>query len=383
MYNDAEDLVMLAKRENNTKRGYLYVNPYQAKHIPSDPIEMIKMCRSLAALINTAHSTDRTFVIGFAETATGIAAGVTENLKNAVYFQDTTRERYPGKGFIFFTESHSHATEQKLIKNDDMAKRLKRIDRIIFIDDEVTTGNTICKLIAELKKVYKMPKMKFTIASVLNSMTAERITELQNRGIDCIYLKRLPFEYKADTVESIETDTDLCIKVRSNIKYGNRIHYFYTGADQRLMLLPQVYRQACDTCAARMISLIPEKKYRNILIVGTEEFMFPAISAGVMIETFTGIPVKVQATTRSPIVPSEKKGYPLNKRYELRSIYEDTRKTFIYNVEAYDKVFIMTDTEPSYGADDIISTLQMTGNKDITLIRWMYHEKGKGNDRRT
>ena len=31
------DLVRIAKRENNTKRNYLVVNPLQGKHIPVQP----------------------------------------------------------------------------------------------------------------------------------------------------------------------------------------------------------------------------------------------------------------------------------------------------------------------------------------------------------
>ena len=32
-----DDLVKIAKRENNTKRSYLYVNPVQGKHVPVSP----------------------------------------------------------------------------------------------------------------------------------------------------------------------------------------------------------------------------------------------------------------------------------------------------------------------------------------------------------
>ena len=47
------DLVRIAKRENNTKRGYLVVNPLQGKHIsvkPSKALELFSLQRHL--LIN-------------------------------------------------------------------------------------------------------------------------------------------------------------------------------------------------------------------------------------------------------------------------------------------------------------------------------------------
>ena len=38
-----EDLVCIAKRENNSKRPYLYVNPIHGKHVPTDPV----ICKEL------------------------------------------------------------------------------------------------------------------------------------------------------------------------------------------------------------------------------------------------------------------------------------------------------------------------------------------------
>mgnify|MGYP000267290911 CR=1 FL=1 len=51
----------------------------------------------------------------------------------------TTREVIPGVNYLFFSEEHSHATEQKLVK-DDIDRAAAETDRIIFIEDEVTTG---------------------------------------------------------------------------------------------------------------------------------------------------------------------------------------------------------------------------------------------------
>ena len=40
----AERLILLAKRENNNIRPYLYVNPLQGKHIPAEPAGIAGMC---------------------------------------------------------------------------------------------------------------------------------------------------------------------------------------------------------------------------------------------------------------------------------------------------------------------------------------------------
>ena len=87
-----DDLVRLAKRDNNSIRPYLYVNPKQGKHIPSDPRETLRICEALANKVNTAYPNDRLYVIGFAETATGVASAISYYLKNIKYYQNTTRE---------------------------------------------------------------------------------------------------------------------------------------------------------------------------------------------------------------------------------------------------------------------------------------------------
>ena len=79
-----DQLVCLAKRENNSRRPYLYVNPFQGKHMPTHPTDVIEMCRGMADLIDCTYSKGRLYVIGFAETATGIAASTSSYLHNII-----------------------------------------------------------------------------------------------------------------------------------------------------------------------------------------------------------------------------------------------------------------------------------------------------------
>ena len=43
-----KDLVKIAKRENNTKRNYLVVDPLQGKHIPVVPSKALDLFAALA-----------------------------------------------------------------------------------------------------------------------------------------------------------------------------------------------------------------------------------------------------------------------------------------------------------------------------------------------
>ena len=58
-------------------------------------------------------------------------------------------------------------------------------------------------------------------------------------------------------------------------------------------------------------------------------------------------------------------------RYCLRSLYDDSRSTYVYNLREYEKVIIVTDSlRRESGVSDLIYALKSLGNKDITLARW-------------
>ena len=59
MYTE-QDLIKIAKRENNKKRPYLIVNKLQAKHIPTAPSQAFKMFDALE--IGRASCRERVYV---------------------------------------------------------------------------------------------------------------------------------------------------------------------------------------------------------------------------------------------------------------------------------------------------------------------------------
>lgn len=109
----------------------------------------------------------------------------------------------------------------------------------------------------------------------------------------------------------------------------------------------------------------------SVLVLGTEEFMYPAIAVANQFSK-NGYSAKCHATTRSPIMVSTEQDYPLHCRYELRSLYDDNRKTFLYDIGTYDKVFVITDAvdTSAAGISDLCNALVQNQNKDISVIRW-------------
>ena len=192
-----EDLVCVAKRENNSKRAYLYVNPIQGKHIPVNPEKPLRLYKKMARMLEESFSGERLLVIGFAETATAIGAAISYYASNVLYCTQTTREKYYETSYLYFSESHSHASEQSLII-DKYCNVLDKVDRIVFAEDEVTTGKTISKLIDELECNFSSLHLKFGIISILNSMSSERIEQFKSRGVKCLWVTKMPYEYNID-----------------------------------------------------------------------------------------------------------------------------------------------------------------------------------------
>ena len=367
MYTEAE-LVRIAKRENNTRRKYLVVNRLQGKHIPVSPKEALQMFRSLAELIKEAYPSERLLMVGFAETATAIGAAVAIECQ-AAYMQ-TTREVIDGVDYLYFSESHSHATEQKLVKTD-LDKIIGKTDRIVFIEDEVTTGNTILNIVRLIQKTYAQP-VSFAVASILNGMNEEALENYKNLKIPVHYLVKTAHDTYTEIAEQYQADgtCHICTKpqekeVEQQKEVQQQIEMQQTKEAQQPIEVQEIsgwinarrlhtadtYKQACEQLWQEIQQKYGYTKYtketetgRRILVLGTEEFMYPALYVGAKLEE-AGYTVRMHATTRSPIAVSKEEKYPLHTRYELASLYDKNRTTFVYDLAEYEEVLVLTDAQ--------------------------------------
>lgn len=359
------DFVRIAKRENNTKRNYVVVNPLQGKHIPVSPSIALELFTSLADSFRREYLGENLLLIGFAETATAIGAQAAVSLRTK-YIQ-TTREVIPDLEYLVFSEEHSHATEQKLVK-EDIDAVVPRIDRIIFIEDEVTTGRTILNIIEILEKLYP-DQLLFSAASLLNGMSEENLQVFCKKGIRLHYLVKTAHDTYSD---------------RANEFAGNGHYYKYKIKEAKDVSILEVknrmntqrlvdasmYEKACEDLWNTVYQMVGNISKKNILVIGTEEFMYPALFVGKKLEELSN-KVVCHSTTRSPIVVSLEKEYPLHSRYELKSLYDCERITFLYDIGKYDRVFVVTDApkEETAGVNTLLNALGAQ-NDHITLIRW-------------
>lgn len=335
--------IKIAKRYKNTKRSYLLVNCLQGKHMPVRPEKAIGLYKSLGTFFKDQYPNAK-LVIGFAETATAVGFGVTKALGNDVTYLTTTREPHiSDDDCICFFEEHSHATEQKIYVKE-FKSLLHRTNEIIMIDDEISTGKTLLNITNELKRAFpEIYDKRIVIGSILNRITKEREDIFNQNNI---YFESV-FKTSVSDPELIRNGTELTAPSDEfyNAKTtDNHKPFHFAFSDVRTSINVQDYLDNCQQLACYIMEHFSFSGYKRILVLGTEECMYPAIYVARMIENKYNIEAFCHATTRSPICVSRDKKYPIQNGYIIPSFYDDKRISYIYNLQEYDAAFVISDT---------------------------------------
>ena len=344
------DVLTVAKRLNNSKRNYLLVNPLQAKHLPAKPSVALEMMTSLGKKVAQTFNSSK-LVIGFAETATAIGAIVAKSISDDCFYIQTTREDFSGD-FIEFLEEHSHAPHQKLF-TENFSELLDQNSSVIFVDDEISTGKTLLNVVKQLKS--KFPALndkKICAASIINRLSEENLAKLAAENISCVSLIKINQNF--DT-ENISVESALEIKPIDKNFVIKQINF--TSDTRRGVKIGDYFAQ-CEFAGDFIVDLLSKEKISGeILVLGTEEFMLPAILVGNCLER-ENFSVLTHSTTRSPIGISKNKNYPIREGFKLKSLYDSARTTYIYNLKRYDATIIITDAENfAVGLKDLVSAV--------------------------
>ncbi len=341
-YNE-DDVIRLAKRINNNKRGYLIVDPLQGKHIPVSPSVVCEMSKALGELLLKTAGESR-LIIGFAETATALGAIAAMSFPDDAVYLHTTREKIASGNIVSFCEEHSHAVDQ--IVECSYISSVKT-PTVIMIDDEISTGRTIENIVTGLRETFPFLKnVGFVIGSIINRMSGEVRERLLAENIEFVSLintnagdyeeqmKNIPVE-SPQTAEDIYSDYITCV-------LNARIPDLRTG-----MTIAEM-KQGIDIVCEEINDILSEicRGAERLLVLGTEECMTAAIETGKYIESrHSGMSVFTHSTTRSPIGINSEKDYPCRNGYILPSFYDSARTTFLYNIDSYDAVLLITDSK--------------------------------------
>lgn len=357
---DVNDMIHICKRHNNPKREYLFVNKYQGKHYPINPKDALKLFDELFFEIEKKYinSNKKILVVGFAETATGIAQRITDNaLKyktlNIVFHLQTTRENIETDiQNINFDEQHSHAVNQKLYYSDTIPD----YDIVLFIEDEITTGNTIINFINQFKRLN--PKAKYVVSSILNWQNKENELKYKNMDIDTVYLVK---GYIKDNLPSINIKEEYILKHEPTLE---NIKIMSDKLNPRTGLSVSDFKKFTETKEKYCNKL---KNYigQKVMVIGTEENMYIPI----LVADYLGEKSTVRATTRSPISVCTEEGYLIYNGISIPSAYESNRTTYLYNIDdTYDTAIVILETATVEFKKHLKQELNKKGIKNIIFV---------------
>lgn len=383
----------------NPKRSFLFVSKLLGKHLAVDPniprisgatlssmlmerVEGTSMLNTkllLDALVNEKYiseailylntrkcSLDKpTLFIGFAETATGLGHAMFDVFDTNASFIHTTRDRLNDMNSVFnFEEEHSHATSHLCYAIDK--DLFNKAERIVLVDDEMTTGKTTLNLIRALNNVY--PGKEYVMISLLDWRNDEQVKAYNifqdelNIKVDTICLLKGTIECNNTQVnfnrgvscgvspiptakmETIYLPVEDKLSHTFVTEHGNiNENHLYTHLTGRFGLNSN-YKETFDKEINKFAEILKGKReFENTLCIGNGEFIYiPSLLAATM-----GKGVKYQSSTRSPIFAITDENYPINNLICFDNFYDSSVKNYLYNISPckYDEVFIFLERD--------------------------------------
>lgn len=355
--DNVNNVFEIAKRHNNPKRTFLLTNKLLGKHVAAKGKDILEHFDELYNEVATELKGRKVLVVGFAETATALSNHIFHKATETsdfepVYYIQTTREVFPKKlKYISFEEEHSHATTQRLYL--DSAK-LPKYDTVLFVEDEITTGQTIRNFIEKFKEFNT--DAEYAVASILNLQSKEN----HFKDIKTIYLVKGLL--KENTISVNETHPILK-EAHPPVERNT----FPIGPNPRKGLTREEYLKWWKS-----VELAGDEQ-PNALVLGTEELMYPAIKLASRLGAYT------KSTTRSPIVISNDEGYLFRDRHQVTSTYDNTRVVNFYTSDKeaeYDMKLVLIEdhTYPHTLEEytDLGFTPLLIGNKLIqSSLSWL------------
>ena len=362
-YNlNLNDLIVMGKRINNEKRNFLFISKVLGKHIEAKPSVCKEIGCKLAGLIfnkeekgESYKNNEKICVLGFAETATGLGMAVASYIQNSYYLTTTREDIKEIKSILKFEEEHSHATTHKCFPLDK--DKLINSEKIILVDDEITTGKSMINIIKELKEVTNAKK--FIIVSILDWRNEEHrkvyddLVNKENINVEVLSLISGDIKIKDTTTYMDNNDnvindtTDVLnynaldrIDLKTNYEKEVESYLLHTGRFGVDFNEIQALESKCEDIANKLQELVESNE--KILVLGHGENIYIPCR----IASYINGDVYFKSTTRSPIYCDDVDGYPIKEKHVF---YHKGIKYYFYNKseieKKYDKVILITEDD--------------------------------------
>ena len=333
-----QDLLGFAERIN-PKRAFLFVSKVLGRHIPVSPHIMRHAFTDLAKLV-PGDLPEPVLVIGMAETAVGLGAGVHQVLQQcypeAIYVTTTRHPVHGAPLLARFLEEHSHAQDQLLYGSPDaeLQQQILNSKSIVLVDDEASTGKTFVNLIHALQQAGLNQ-----ISHVVTATLADWSSGIHIADLNCQSVALMTGKWQwRDAEHPIQINMP---KV-DTVAFGA----FATLAEPTWGRLP-----IQDSGAHIRLAVQPDER---ILVLGSGEYVWSSFLLAEYLQQ-QGADVKFSAITRSPIAV----GHAIQSALAFSDNYGLGIQNFVYNInpQDYDRVLITVETATHSVAKSLLEAL--------------------------
>ncbi len=333
-----QDLLGFAERIN-PKRAFLFVSKVLGRHIPVSPHIMRHAFTDLAKLV-PGDLPEPVLVIGMAETAVGLGAGVHQVLQQrypeAIYVTTTRHPVHGAPLLARFLEEHSHAQDQLLYGSPDaeLQQQILNSKSIVLVDDEASTGKTFVNLIHALQQAGLNQ-----ISHVVTATLADWSSGIHIADLNCQSVALMTGKWQwRDAEHPIQINMP---KV-DTVAFGA----FATLAKPTWGRLP-----IQDSGAHIRLAVQPDER---ILVLGSGEYVWSSFLLAEYLQQ-QGADVKFSAITRSPIAV----GHAIQSALAFSDNYGLGIQNFVYNInpQDYDRVLITVETATHSVAKSLLEAL--------------------------
>ena len=333
-----QDLLGFAERIN-PKRAFLFVSKVLGRHIPVSPHIMRHAFTDLAKLVS-GDLPEPVLVIGMAETAVGLGAGVHQVLQQryaeAIYVTTTRHPVHGAPLLARFLEEHSHAQDQLLYGSPDaeLQQQILNSKSIVLVDDEASTGKTFVNLIHALQQAGLNQISHVVTATLADWSSGIHIADLNCQSVALMTGKwqwrdaEHPIQINMPKVDTVAFGA---LATLAEPTWG-RLPIQDSGAHIRLAVQPD----------------------ERILVLGSGEYVWSSFLLAEYLQQ-QGADVKFSAITRSPIAV----GHAIQSALAFSDNYGLGIQNFVYNInpQDYDRVLITVETATHSVAKSLLEAL--------------------------
>lgn len=338
----APDSLFGFAERHNPKRAFLFVSKVLGRHIPVRPSVMDASFERLAAEI-PADLPGPVLVIGMAETAVGLGAGVhrafSATRPDTVYMVST---RHPTGTELFtrFEEEHSHASAHLIHLPVDLDVReiMLNARSLVLVDDEASTGKTFINLHRALVDA-GLTNVEQVVTCVLTDWSRDAVRNTIGASAHQVSLLQGSYEFLEDVEAPLPVMPSVGTVAAGDWHLSPKNDWGRLGV-----------RKVEDTLAPDL----QIKDGERVLVVGTSEFVWRPFLLAERLER-AGADVHFSSTSRSPIALGHAIGHALS----FSDNYGLGIPNFLYNVRPgqFDRVLICSETPAQAVPAELIEAL--------------------------